>query len=408
MLSIITKIPWLHKGPVRLCPSGFRREDIDTDTFKVVCRLKSFGHAAYIVGGAVRDLALGIRPKDFDVATSAHPIDIKRIFGNAIIIGHRFKLVHIRFRYGKIIETATFRRHHGQKEGQVVTHDNVFGTEKEDAFRRDFTVNALFFDPDRDEIIDYVGGLADLKKRILRSIGDPDERLVEDPVRMIRAVKFSAKFGLAMDPRLEKAIRKHRDKISLCSQRRLFEELIKILKAGMFSAFVRRAAELSLLDRYLPFIAQLREKNSGYLARLLTACDECMKNRDTGLYIPFSLLTWPLVEDKYRQCRDIQKALRLTFHELQSQLPVSKNEKLDIRTLMLFIPRFDYLRHHAQKKKFIIRKMVRMPAFNEALYLYGLIERSRDQVHDGYEFWKRTATLVRNTEMARRQLKDPA
>ena len=170
---------------------------IDGDAERVVRRLTKGGFTAYLVGGCVRDLLLGLHPKDFDVATSATPNDIRATFRNCRIIGRRFRLAHVFFGK-KIIETATFRANPREDEGDddgdlLIRRDNVFGTETEDARRRDFTINGLFYDFEREDVIDHVGGLPDLEARLVRTIGDPDVRFREDPVRMLRAIKFAAR-----------------------------------------------------------------------------------------------------------------------------------------------------------------------------------------------------------------------
>src|SRR6188768_249577 len=199
------------------------RRDIDPDALKVLYRLRQFNHAAYLVGGSVRDLLIGRRPKDFDVGTSAHPYQVKRLFRNCWIIGRRFRLAHVKFG-SKVIEVATFRRQVQPGEevvqdgvpapdpstaegAQLVHHDNTFGTPEEDAFRRDFTINALFYDIATFSIIDYVNGLDDLRARVVRSIGDPVVRFHEDPVRMLRAVALAARLDFEIDPPVLEAIR---------------------------------------------------------------------------------------------------------------------------------------------------------------------------------------------------------
>jgi poly(A) polymerase len=194
------------------------RRDIDPDALKVLYRLRQYDHVAYLVGGSVRDLLLGRRPKDFDVGTSAHPYQVKKLFRNCWIIGRRFRLAHVKFGM-KVIEVATFRRQvvAGEEvvadgvpapdpttpEGeQLIHHDNTFGTPEEDAFRRDFTINALFYDIATFSVIDYVGGLEDLRAGIVRSIGDPDVRLNEDPVRMLRAIAIAARLDFTIEPSL--------------------------------------------------------------------------------------------------------------------------------------------------------------------------------------------------------------
>src|SRR3984893_14864861 len=198
------------------------RRDIDPDALKVLYRLRQFDHVAYLVGGSVRDLLLGRRPKDFDIGTSAHPQQVKKLFRNCWIIGRRFRLAHVKLG-NKVIEVATFRRQLAPGEEVVadgvpapdpstadgkrlIHHDNTFGTPEEDAFRRDFTINALAYDIATFSIIDYVGGLDDLSARVVRSIGDPETRLKEDPVRMLRAVALASRLDFSIDPPLAKAI----------------------------------------------------------------------------------------------------------------------------------------------------------------------------------------------------------
>src|SRR3954449_11666148 len=205
------------------------RRDIDPDALKVLYRLRQADFTAYLVGGGVRDLLLSRRPKDFDIGTSAHPQQVKKLFRNCWIIGRRFRLAHVKFGT-KVIEVATFRRQVAPGEEVVaegvpapdpttpdgkalVHHDNTFGTPEEDAFRRDFTVNALFYDIATFSIIDYVGGLDDLRAGIVRSIGDPVLRFREDPVRMLRAIALASRLGFALDPPILEAIRGEKNEI---------------------------------------------------------------------------------------------------------------------------------------------------------------------------------------------------
>src|SRR5438874_2091162 len=224
------------------------RRDIQPDALKVPYRLRQYDHVAYLVGGSVRDLLLGRHPKDFDIGTSAHPYQVKKLFRNCWIIGRRFRLAHVKFG-PKVIEVATFRRQvaAGEEvvqdgvpapdpttpEGEHLIHrDNTFGTPEEDAFRRDFTVNALFYDISTFSVIDYVGGLDDLRAAVVRSIGDPDVRLREDPVRMLRAIALAARLDFTIDPALLGAIHTHSPEIAKSSPPRLLEEYYKILRAG--------------------------------------------------------------------------------------------------------------------------------------------------------------------------------
>src|SRR5437016_14161955 len=216
------------------------RKGIDPDALKVLYRLRQFEHTAYLVGGSVRDLVVGRRPQDFGIGTSAHPQQVKKLFRNCWIIGRRFRLAHVKFG-NKVIEVATFRRQvePGEEivaegipapdpttpEGQHLIHrDNTFGTPEEDAFRRDFTINALFYDIATFSIIDYVGGLDDLRAGVVRSIGEPEVRLREDPVRMLRAVALAARLGFAIDSPVLDAIRLHRHEVARISTPRLLDE----------------------------------------------------------------------------------------------------------------------------------------------------------------------------------------
>jgi tRNA nucleotidyltransferase/poly(A) polymerase len=228
------------------------RKNIDPDALKVLYRLKNRGFVAYLVGGGVRDLLLGRTPKDFDIGTSAHPQRVKRSFRNAVIVGRRFRLCHIRFG-NKIIEVSTFRRQ-AEPDGQdrLIRRDNTFGTPEEDAFRRDFTVNALFYDIASFSIIDFVGGLQDLDDRMIRTIGDPAVRFEEDPVRMLRAVALAERLRFTIDRDTIEAIRHMRGEIVKSSPARLLEELYKILRQGASRPTFLRLHEVGLLTYIFP------------------------------------------------------------------------------------------------------------------------------------------------------------
>jgi poly(A) polymerase len=210
-------------------------ELIDPDADKVVRRLARRGHQAYLVGGCVRDLLLERTPKDFDVATSATPNEIKQLFRNCRIIGRRFRLAHVFFG-SKIIETSTFRANPRDGDADedselLIRRDNVFGSDIEDAKRRDFTMNGLFYDVETEEVIDHVDGLDDLRQRLVRTIGDPDIRFREDPVRMLRAVKFAARLDFSIESATYAALVRHREELVKCPPPRLLEELYRMLRS---------------------------------------------------------------------------------------------------------------------------------------------------------------------------------
>jgi poly(A) polymerase len=234
---------------------------IDQDAVKVVRRLTRHGYEAYLVGGCVRDLLLGRRPKDFDVSTNATPTEIKKLFRNCRIIGRRFRLAHIFFG-PKIIETATFRAtpQHQSDDGNsdpLIWQDNVFGTAEEDAQRRDFTINGLFFDLGGREVIDTVDGLADLKAGLVRTIGDPDIRLQEDPVRILRAIKFATRLDLTLEPQTARAMITHRALIARCSVARVLEEIYRLLHGGAARAAFALMQQTGVLAVLFPELALL-------------------------------------------------------------------------------------------------------------------------------------------------------
>jgi poly(A) polymerase len=262
---------------------------------KVLYRLHEHKYLAYLVGGSVRDLLLGRQPKDFDVATDAHPYQIKKLFRNCWIIGRRFRLAHVKFG-PKTIEVATFRRVLPEAPPELVDagsadpdapnsvvvasapetpgdagavhRDNTFGTPEEDAFRRDFTINGLFYDISTFAIIDYVGGLGDLQKGIVRSIGDPRVRFVEDPVRMLRAVVMATRLGFEMDPNVVEAIAEHRGLLATASPARLLEEYYKILRSGVAEATFRALGESGLLELITPELKNAPQAVWESLARI--------------------------------------------------------------------------------------------------------------------------------------------
>ena len=219
-------------------------------------RLSGAGYKAYLVGGSVRDLLLQRTPKDFDIGTDAHPSALRRLFRNCRLIGRRFRLAHILFANGKVIEVATFRRRPEPADANapelLMTSDNTFGTAREDALRRDFTINGLFYDIADFSVIDYVGGLEDLEAGLIRTIGDPDIRFREDPVRMLRAVEFASRLGFAITPDAYEAILDHRKEIVKSAPPRVTEELAQSLKGGHALTTFLLMRELGLLDALLP------------------------------------------------------------------------------------------------------------------------------------------------------------
>jgi len=238
-------------------------ERLDPDAVKVISRLRHMGHQAYFVGGCVRDLLLGLKPKDFDIATDAHPGEVRAIFRNCRLIGRRFRLAHVYFRGGKIIEVATFRANPIDVADDVpgdadllITRDNVFGTAEEDARRRDFTVNGLFYDPFVGEVLDYVGGRADLEAHRMATIGGPEVRIREDPVRSLRAIRFAARLGFAIEPETFAAMRRSAAELARCAPPRVLEETFKILRCGNSARAFELLRSAGALAMVLPALSQ--------------------------------------------------------------------------------------------------------------------------------------------------------
>jgi poly(A) polymerase len=249
-----------HDSPEpRVVPaSAILPSDVDQDALRVLSRLQRNGFEAYLVGGCVRDLLLGRKPKDFDVATAAHPRQIRRLFRNARIIGRRFRLVHIV--YGEhVIETSTFRSgppggQNGDEDDLLIVEDNVFGNAEQDARRRDFTINGLFYDPSAGTIHDWVAGLSDLERGIVRTIGDPTVRMQEDPVRILRAIKFATRLGFRIDERTWQAMGDTAPDLLRCAPPRVFEEILRLLRSGTALGALRMMRACGALSVLLPSI----------------------------------------------------------------------------------------------------------------------------------------------------------
>ncbi|MGH8678383.1 MAG: polynucleotide adenylyltransferase PcnB, partial [Burkholderiales bacterium] len=249
---------------------GIARSRISDCARRVTSSLQDKGFAAYIVGGAVRDLLVGLEPKDFDVATDAPPEQVRAVFRRSRIIGRRFRLVHV-LCGNEVVEVSTFRAKHVVADSETgatdehgrILRDNVFGSQEEDAERRDFTINALFYDPTSEEIVDYCGGLADLKAKRLRMIGDPVSRYREDPVRMLRAVRLAAKLGLQIEPKTRAPIRKLAPLLENVPPSRVFEEMLKLLLSGHAAQCVVQLRQEGLHHGLLPMLDVIFEQPLG-------------------------------------------------------------------------------------------------------------------------------------------------
>ncbi len=252
------------------------RRDIDPDALKVLYRLARNRLTGYLVGGGVRDLLLGREPKDFDIGTHATPPELRRLFKNSRTIGRRFPIVHVYFRGGKVVEVSTFRRNAPDSgDGRRIVRDDSWGSPEEDAWRRDLTINGLFYDIETFSVIDYVGGLDDLERRIIRTIGDPFVRFREDPVRIIRAVRHAARIGFEIEPRTWEAMTELHPLIATCSAPRVLEEFLRELRGGCAAPSIKLMSESGLLadlaprlDAYVRAIGTDGEEGRQFWARL--------------------------------------------------------------------------------------------------------------------------------------------
>jgi poly(A) polymerase len=281
---------------------------------KVLYRLQGAGYKGYLVGGSVRDLLLSRVPKDFDIGTNARPAALRKLFRNCRMIGRRFRLAHILFANGKVVEVATFRRRPepaAEAAGPPLlqTEDNTFGTPREDALRRDFTINGLFYDIASFAVIDHVGGLEDLAAGLIRTIGDPDIRFQEDPVRMMRAVEFASRLGFAITPDAYEAILRHRKEIVKSAPPRVTEELAQALRGGHALPTLLLMREVGLLDVLLPELATVLRQidpdhahGTGHLFWALLDVLDAERRRgrvfDDGVL--FALLYLPIVRARVR------------------------------------------------------------------------------------------------------------
>ena len=276
---------------------------IDLDALYVLERLRRAGFIAYLVGGSVRDLLIKKIPKDFDISTSARPEQIKAIFQRqCILIGRRFRLAHIRFGH-KIIEVATFRT--GEMDSDLIVQDNEWGTPQQDVLRRDFTINGLFYDAANNSIIDYVGGWEDIQKHVLRTIGTPEVRFKQDPVRLLRLLKFQARYGFSVDLATKEAIECCREEIVKSSPARILEEMLRMLESGASAPFIRLLAENQFLGILFPRLMQDLRSSQGKLIFHYLACADQIFHHKGKNTLDRSVLTaclvYPLLESELQR-----------------------------------------------------------------------------------------------------------
>ena len=390
------------------------RERIDPEADKVIRRLRRYGHTAYLVGGCVRDLLLDRTPKDFDIATSATPTETKDLFRNCRIIGRRFRLAHIFFGT-KIIETATFRTNPREgvepteEEELLIRRDNVFGTAEEDARRRDFTINGLFYDIEAEEVIDYVGGLADLDARLVRTIGDPDIRFREDPIRILRAIKFAARLDFRIESITYAAILAHRDEIAKSATPRVLEEIYRLLRGGAARASLQLLLETGVAATLAPELVHLfggtdeaRESQRRLAWRLLDELDahvQASANQQASAepdelagLAPNALLLATLVapfvpdvsSDDDGRPVDQTAVVEALLRPLVARLRVSRRDAERARQILLAQRRLAPAKRRRAKPMSLLRR----DHFMEALALYQLVARATGREGEEIAHWR--------------------
>ncbi|MBC9071131.1 polynucleotide adenylyltransferase PcnB [Thauera sp. CAU 1555] len=335
---------------------GIRREQVSPAARKTCKVLQEAGHKAYVVGGAVRDLLIGHPPKDYDVATSATPEEVRALFRRSRIIGRRFKIVHV-MSGPETIEVSTFRASQDAESAETDEHgrvlrDNVYGSMAEDATRRDFTVNALYYDPTTEQIIDYHHGVADLQQKTLRMIGDPRTRYREDPVRMLRAVRLGAKLGLAIDPAARNPIREMAVLLENVPAARLFDEMLKLLFSGYAVRCLKQLREEGLHHGLLPLLDVILEQPLGerFVWLSLENTDERVRaDKSVSPGFLFATLLWHEVlaawEAKKAEGEHAQPALFQAMDDVldaqAGKLAITRRIVGDIKDIWALQPRFE-------------------------------------------------------------------
>lgn len=377
------------------------KTEISSNALTVLNRLNHAGFQAYLVGGSVRDLLLRHSPKDFDVATNATPPQIKRLFKNARIIGRRFKLVHILF-HREIIEVATFRGkeentslHQKVNEQGMLVRDNVYGTLEEDAWRRDFTVNSLYYDAQSSSIIDFTGGVPDVNQRLIRMIGEPTVRYQEDPVRMLRAIRFSAKLKFEIAKTTAQPIFKLNELITHVSNSRLFDEMIKLYHCGAAETAHRLLVQYGLFKHLFPATHALldqHEVNALIVLALENTDSRIRSNKPVTPAFLFAILLWfPMKkiantiekEEETDPLPALEQAMSIVLAEQCKLIMIPKRYTQVIREIWLLQFRFE------KRTGLRAYHLMEHPRFRAAYDLLGLRALSGDESIELADWWTR-------------------
>ncbi|MGH8539678.1 MAG: polynucleotide adenylyltransferase PcnB [Stenotrophobium sp.] len=396
------------------------RSQISPGTLKVLYTLKDAGYEAYMVGGGVRDLLAGLEPKDFDVATNAHPEQVKRLFRACRLVGRRFVICHVRFG-DEIVEVTTLRgpitdSHERDETGRILS-DNEYGTLEEDAFRRDFTINALYYDISDYSILDFANGLEDMRHGVLRLIGDPELRFREDPVRMLRAVRIANKMGFRIDAPTAAPIRRIGHLLGEIPAARLFDEVLKVLMGKEAVANFLQLRELGLFEQLFPHTEAALEDARSYnfvLSVLLNTADRLKREMTVNPAFLYAALLWPPVVARMKQLivkqghhhnvASVQASEEVLAQALQ-RVAIPKRFSLPMREIWQLQPRFE-LRKSSQA-----RRLLTHPRFRAAYDFLLLRAQAGEAPQELADWWTQAQTgadLPPVREGAAPQLADPA
>jgi len=398
------------EGEPRILPRSehpISRRDIDKNALKVLYRLHNAGYLAYMVGGSVRDLMVGRRPKDFDVGTNAKPNEIRRLFSNSRIIGRRFRLVHVFFHDGGVVEVSTFRRdpdpeeQRGEPGELLITSDNTYGTPRQDGFRRDFTVNALFYNIADYTVIDHVGGIDDLERKLIRAIGDPEVRFREDPVRMLRACEFAGRLGFGIETKTQMAIHQHTRELEKASPARVTEEIIQLLKCGRAGAAMQWMLELDLLQVLLPeayAMLSAGARGLGDFGQILPVIDRMVAEDrpvpDTGLLaallLPKVMLRRLDVEaptGRPMRRTEIETMIQEEIAPFFSRLTLSNLRAQQIYHALMGFQRLCEPVSSPHERV----KLARKPYFDDALLLFEILVLATGEGQEALQAWQAAA-----------------
>ncbi len=380
-----------------------REQDIEQEALKVLYRLRDAGFSGYLVGGGVRDLYLGNRPKDFDISTNARPGQLRKLFRNSRTIGRRFRLVQVFFHGNKIIEVSTLRCRSEfdiNDPDKVLPSNNTFGTLEEDAFRRDLTINSLFYEIEHKTIIDYVGGVQDLDEGIIRIVGEPERRITRDPVRILRAIRHAARNDFAIETKSWKAIEKHRHKLDLCPPSRIRDELLKDLHGGISRSWAAVALKCGVFSTLFPFYGEMLAGKDGkavekeLLAMLAVVDRLCREQVRKGKvvipdYLLFAVLLFPWAEKRFDLMAQelkgpgyhrLAKSIRAELDDVFSRrLNLKRMAKDAITTLFVNMPAFAKHQRNNSWPSWLRRKSY----FGDCSRFYGICrEAAGDEAVD--------------------------